>query len=90
MDMNLSKLQEMVKDRGAWCAAVYEVSKSRTQLSNWTRTMVPTRLGLCEGVVSSGHSLQVGEHHHVACFHLPGRHCGKAALASAFQVLVSS
>ena len=44
MDMSLSKLQEMVRDRGAWCAAVYEVSKSRTQLSNWTRTMVPTRL----------------------------------------------
>ena len=29
-DMNLSKLQEIVKDRGAWCAAVHEVTKSRT------------------------------------------------------------
>ena len=28
VDMNLSKLQEIVKDRGAWCAAVYGVSKS--------------------------------------------------------------
>jgi len=30
MDMNLSKLQEVVKDREAWCAAVHEVTKSRT------------------------------------------------------------
>ena len=33
-DMSLSKLQEMVKDRDAWCAAVHEVAKSQTQLSN--------------------------------------------------------
>ena len=36
MDMNLSKLQEMVKDRETWCAAVQGVSKSQTRLSNWT------------------------------------------------------
>ena len=34
MDMNLSKLQEMLKDRGAWGAAVHEVGKNWTQLSN--------------------------------------------------------
>ena len=32
MDMCLSKLQEMVKDKEAWHAALYGVSKSRTQL----------------------------------------------------------
>ena len=34
MDMNLSKLQEIVEDRGAWWAAVHGVTKSQTQLSN--------------------------------------------------------
>ena len=37
-DMNLSKRQETVKDRGAWHAAVYRVAKSQTQLINWTTT----------------------------------------------------
>ena len=30
VDMSLSKLQEMVEDRKAWCAAVYGVTKSQT------------------------------------------------------------
>ena len=34
MDMSLGKLQDMVKDREAWCVAVLAVANSRTQLSN--------------------------------------------------------
>ena len=33
-DMNLSKLQEIVEDRGGWCAAVHGVEKSRIRLSS--------------------------------------------------------
>ena len=34
MDMSLSRLLEIVKDREAWCASVHGVSRSRTQLSD--------------------------------------------------------
>ena len=41
MDMSLSKLWEMVKDREAWCAAIHGVTKSQTGLSDWRTTMGP-------------------------------------------------
>ena len=34
MNMNVSKLQELVMDREAWCAAVYAVTKSQARLSD--------------------------------------------------------
>ena len=40
MDMSLSKLQEMAKDREAWHAAVHGVEKNWTWLSNWTTTQI--------------------------------------------------
>ena len=38
MDMSLSKLWGMVMDRKAWCAVVHRVTKSQSQLSDWTIT----------------------------------------------------
>ena len=34
MDMNLGTLQEMVRDREAWCATVHRVAKSQTRLGD--------------------------------------------------------
>ena len=42
MDVSLSKLQEMVKDREVWRAAIHGVTKSRTQLSDRTTTKLLT------------------------------------------------
>ena len=48
MDMSLSKLREMVRDREAWCAAVHEVTKNWTRLNDWT-AMKAEGLGEMEG-----------------------------------------
>ena len=40
MDVNLSKLQEIVKDREGWSAKVHGVTKSQTWLGNWTKVNV--------------------------------------------------
>ena len=40
MEMSLSKFQEIVKDREAWCAAVHWVAKSQTWLSDWTTILM--------------------------------------------------
>ena len=40
IDMSLSKLMEIVKDREAWSSAVHGVTKSQTRLSDWTATTI--------------------------------------------------
>ena len=45
--MSLSKLRELVMDREAWCAAVHEVAKTRTWLSNWTELKPPQNFHPC-------------------------------------------
>ena len=42
VDMGLGELWQLVMDREAWHAAVHGVTKSRTQLSNWTELRLPT------------------------------------------------
>ena len=44
MDMNLSKLREIVKDRQIWHVAVHGVTKSQTWLSNWTTELMSIKL----------------------------------------------
>ena len=46
MDMNLSKFQEILKDRVAWHAVVHGVAKSWTQLRDWTTTAILVWLSL--------------------------------------------
>ena len=53
-DMSLNKSWEMVKDRVAWLARVHSVTKSQTQLSDWTTA---TRCSWSEPVYLSGHIL---------------------------------
>ena len=53
MDMSLGKLWELVMDREAWCAAVHEVAKSPTWLSDWTELNAAIKRNEIESVAVS-------------------------------------
>ena len=59
MVMSLSELQETVKGRDAWCAAVHGVAKSQTRLSNWTTTAI------CSVLFAKLKSDWVGQEHYI-------------------------
>ena len=48
MDMNLNKLWEIVKDKGAWCAAVHGVAKCQTWLRDWKTAIITVFLTITE------------------------------------------
>ena len=62
-DMSLSKLQEMVKDREAWYAAVHGVTKSWTWLSDWTTTSSQADLPHSNFL----HTIQIKSHYTWSC-----------------------
>jgi len=67
MNMSLSKLWETVKDQEIWCAAVHEVTKSETRLSNW-KTTKPQKFHVSQvGHVSSIHGWGTKIPHAVWC-----------------------
>ena len=67
MDMSLSELQELAMDREAWRAVIHGVTKSRTQLSNWTEL---NRTEYSIVYMYRGFLIHLSADGHVSCFHV--------------------
>ena len=60
MDISLSKPQELVMDREAWCLTVHGITKSQTRLSDWTELNIPTLLvGMLIGTAAVENCMKV-------------------------------
>ena len=64
VDMSLSKLREMMKDRESWRAAVLEIPKSWTQRSNWTAAMPVMVWRMCMLAHMCAHTMRAHTHRH--------------------------
>ena len=58
MDMNLSKIQELVMDREAWRATIHGVTKSWTQLSDWTELSEYRKKGTDSQIQRTNHETE--------------------------------
>ena len=69
MDMNLSKLQEKMKDREAWCTAVHGVAKSQIQISDSRRRTTTTESPYQLDFAPNGHNNfgMICKRYHLPC-----------------------
>ena len=84
MDMNLSKLRELVMDREAWHAVIPAVTKSWTRLSDWPEQISFTMCYCCSVAQSCPNTLQPHEMQHTwfPCPSLPPRVCWNSCALS--------
>ena len=84
MDMNLSKLQQIVEGRGPWRAAIHGVAKSQTWLSDWTTTiseLPPFILSYNDFVLTASHLLYIISHYPSSGAYQQGSHWSLFPLA---------